>query len=325
MKKKVIASLGSVLFLSACSPIGQGAFLISQLNKGKSSDNTPRINVMAKPANPASNSYVAEVFQAVNDSSAYIPSENAIFEKSIQNGTNVNKISASDKREALDKLNSTGRQFVDKVKSTCTVNDPQISTSGEMKSGSTIVGKTSSSTTGKNCVLEMNTDVTASVYLNEMTGSGLENIERVTATLSAKVNYSRLLRDERIIAASNLKEIAISLNANAYGAVDAPKKVVNANANLEGDVKLVLANGEVISGPIKGLFNVSANGENSAKVEMAFLFQGSSPKGDIWLGVKFSDQKAEIYLNGQKISESSSTRQLTDVLESTAKSLEIQL
>ncbi|KYG64761.1 hypothetical protein AZI86_11175 [Bdellovibrio bacteriovorus] len=312
MKKQVLALVGCVLLLSACS---------------ESSDKTPKINIMAKPANPASNSYVADVFRTVNESSAYVPSEDAIYDKKIQNNTEVTDLKGSEQqREALNKLNSTGRQFVDKVKSTCTVNNPTVSNSGELKSGSTIVAKMSSSTTGKNCALELSTDVSASVFFNEVStrGSQLSDINRAAATLTLTATNRRFLRDERIIAASNLKELAINVSASAYGSIDGNKKVASANASLDGDIKLVLANGEVISGPINGIFGLSANGENSAKVEMTVLFKGSSPKGDIWLGMQFRDQKAEIYLNGQKISESSSTRQLTDAFESTAKSLEMQ-
>lgn len=310
MKKQVLALVGCALLLSACS---------------ESSDNTPKINIAAKPANPASNSYIADVFRSVNDVSAYVPSEDAIFEKSIENNTKVTELKGSEKqREALNKLNTTGRQFVDKVKSTCTLNNPQVTNSGEVKAGSTMSAKATSSTTGKNCALQMNSEITASAYFNEIKGSSLENFERAAATLTITATNRRVLRDERIIAATNLKEFAINATVSAYGAIDQTKKVAHGNATMDGDVKLVLANGETISGPFKGIVNVAANGKDPAKVEITALFQGNSPKGDIWLGVQLRDQKAEVYLNGQKISESSSTRQLTDAFESTAKSLEMQ-
>lgn len=288
MKKQFLAVMGSALLLTACSNGGGG--------------NNGGINPLAKPPNPAPEAYLQQLMTDFQASSSYLPAEEALFDI-VMDGENVKSISANspERKEALNKLNTTGRQFVDKILKSCEVKNANLSEGvgvGENKEGvSKTIKLLTMSTRGANCVYLLDKSAQFTTVVKDVVQDSRTGDVRAKMIFSNNHKQFQKIQDASLVQASKFKslDVEFGMTMNIDYARTAAGETSTANGSITGKVSLELSNGDVIQGPITGTIQ-AANGQSMMRIQ----FSGSSPQGDIWIVAVSKGDSGEIYVNGEK-------------------------
>lgn len=291
MKKQIFAVVGSLLFLTACGDNGNGGG-----NSGA------EINPLAKPSNPASAQYLAGVVEVLKKS-GNIPSENVIFKKIIDNSEvkNISRDSAEYKND-FAKLNSVGRKFTEDIKNNCKIQDATKSERGTVAQGNTVVKTLTMGTSGQKCPYLVNKRNSQSTLYTQIAGDYNNAQLKAVSEFTAVNNFT--INDLRVQKASAVKSMAMEfkmvLNLDISKTND--QMVSRAGGPITGQVNLVLANGDQITGPLDGSMSMTGAAEfDSKKADMVVRFTGKSPGGDIWFVMTSHQGKVEMFVNGEKM------------------------
>jgi hypothetical protein len=290
MKKHLLA-FGAVLALAGCSSDSGG-------NKNINLD------PMAKPSNPASKEYVADVIRSLQNSKTVIPDDEAIF-STVLDGDDVKYVTPSEQAEAGKKLDINGRQFAEDIKKNCSLKGAKKTESGgSVAKGATITSKSTLSSSGANCGWLIDQSTSNSTYYNDISGDQFGNSGRVSATMTREQRNRREIRDPKVVAKSGLQlmDMLLTMDMNMNAVMASGKQSMTMNGRIGGSVKLKLANGDEISGPIVGTMDVNSDSFDSrGKTNATIRFNGTSRGGDIWFTIVMKNGQQELYLNGEKI------------------------
>lgn len=257
-------------------------------------------NPNEKPQNAAEKQYVDELVATLSKSEKLVPSDVVVFD-SVLDGTTAKDVTNSDERkQALAKLSPEGQAFVKNVRAKCVVNNANVYQEGlesTPKVGSTIVQRGWMNTRGSGCPYIINEDNDSKITYTALNVTPTS--ANIAANLSATSNSLKEILDETYVKMAGVRSMAMNMTMNgamtAYQ--DAQKVSQNANYTGNGSLKIILANSDVIQGPIQFLGSAA-----NEKQSMQFLFDGTSPKGAIRIVGKMTTETGlEIYVNGEKV------------------------
>ncbi|KYG66056.1 hypothetical protein AZI86_03035 [Bdellovibrio bacteriovorus] len=314
--KMSLVSLGSVLFLAACSGGGSGGN-----GGGKVDPMGGPVNPAQRPPNPASKAYIKELFKSAGKSEGLIPDGDAIYAE-LFFGDYVSKVSDESREKAIGRLNEQGRQYLERIKATCLIS-PSVSkaASGDTenaKEGDVITVKMGLSSSGPGCELleSKNADIKIQYLKKE---KNPENTKTVDRTIRDEVETeTREIRNAQVINAVGFKSSKtqrVSKSDSEYtfervsGSPEYKYRQVSRYANAGSSTsESVMANGTVIKSTSQNYSRserlVDENGVETSKSESSNISKMSTPGGAIWIGYSRVDNEPEaFYVNGQQLTE----------------------
>lgn len=290
-------ALVSVLFLAACSD--------SEGGKGIGPED---FNPQAKPANPAPPAYVQKTLQTLKDSKKFHPEDAAVF-SAVIDGNDVNEIDHWEQQEALGKLDPVAQNLVGRIRQNCAVTGARKTKTGENKPNSTVVEQLSLSSEGPNCNYLINKTVHSTLKLGSLNKDDKTQSYSFSATVTRSTRESRELRDQAVQSLTNLQSVAHDMTLNGSmqlvhnGKTEEGHEISTFSG--AGQMKIVLAEGDVISGPstawAKATSRSSGQGERTGDFDVRAKFEGKSSAGDIHMVILKNKEGVRAYVNGEEV------------------------
>lgn len=296
--KIILLALCSVLFLAACSESGSSG--------GKKGVGPDDFNPQVKPSNPAPQAYILQTFAAIDDAKRYHPEDAAIFSSIIENNE-IKQVDYYTQQNAINKLDSAGRDLVTRIRQNCFLNPAQKSKSGTPEKS---IEKLSLSSSGANCnfIISRNIDVTitqSQPVLDKKSGwvSG-------TSSANGTEMEVRELRDANVQNYTKLVAISNQMTTSAQMNFRVNQNSAEQNIDLttsgEGSMKITLLGGEVLQGPVTIWEKITSQrtqyGESKTDWDLRYKFEGKSPKGSVHLVLLSNKEGSRAFINGEEIS-----------------------
>lgn len=220
-------------------------------------------------------------------------------------------------KKALDKLNSEGRQFRDRVQSSCQISgvkvegtDSREDAKKEFKKGDVVNKKFSMSSAGVGCEYAYARSAQhRTVYLTDSDGGASEGgVFKVSSTTIR--NEAKEIRNVRIAQMAGLKSSKLSQTTWRDSETVREKNVrrYTQKSSSSGFQELVLSNGVILKGTTQNAYTYSyvynGNEVTDELSENIHQTKIATPRGNIWVTYIYKNsQRVGVYLNGQKLSD----------------------
>jgi hypothetical protein len=284
-------------FFTSTGLVSVALFAALAMGCAGSDDNKNSLDPYSKPANPVPKEYIVELASMRERSKKYIPAEEAIFDRVIDE-EEVKNVSESEKNEKMSLLNSSGEAFLKTIKTDCTIQNAKLKEKGSADVGQTQSKTLTMSAAGDKCPIEINRKEEnviqyQSTYKPDENGRGtvkgngtktiFSSFKILDKKIASLAGYKSLLVDYQLIGSFNVR-------------IDPEETKLDSNGSLSGKVEIDLADGSKISGPLSG--EVTASDE---KYSVIVIFNGSTPKGDLKIAfVVDKDENSGLWINGEK-------------------------
>lgn len=289
MKLKITILSVALIALAACSDGGSSG--------GNGILPPDRVKPNDVPPNPAPDSYVQEILLDMNEAPKYVPSNEA-FMGAVIDGNDIKIISnwSQERQEALNKLSTSGRRFVDDIKRDCKIDNATLTKTGDLNRDKAESRVLKLSTSGTQCPYVTSENITEnSSYTQDQAGQKIRFNQTKSQTQKVLIN------NDQIASLAGYKQTEFNLDMVTVADMTY-QNTGTIKVTATGNGRLVRSNGDIISGPVSMILNQTL-GTASSSADMSLLFEGTSKAGAIRVLVKQEpNQKTpSIYLNGKKV------------------------
>jgi hypothetical protein len=297
--KMLVLALASSLLLAACSGGGGGS------GAPAGPRNPTDFDPSAKPANPAAQTYVQGALLTLNESTKYVPGDEAIFSSVISHGT-VKDVSAWEQQNAVGQLELPGQDFASRIRANCTLNPAKATQTGQPGENQSVTSTGSLSSSGANCGYLINQS------FNNVANYGKASVNNSTGDVSIPVTITNNQKESRQVTDSGIMNYSnvVAIEKNIHFSIPLTATINQHNGVQKtqgtgygkGTFKVKFANGHVIEGPVYSLMSLTSETGRDSKMDMRIRFDGKSPEGDFYVVIVMTNSSVKAAVNGQEVS-----------------------